>query len=491
MIDFPKQTLEEIIASLRAGKLTSRGLTEACLINIDKSEETIHAFITITPEQALRQADKADALLDSWRKGTVKAIPALLGVPLAVKDVLAVAGVRCTAGSKILETFVPPYHATAVRRLLNAGMISLGKTNTDEFAMGSSTENSAYGETRNPWNLAHVPGGSSGGSAAAVSAGLAPIALGTDTGGSIRQPASFCGVTGLKPTYGRVSRFGLIAYGSSLDSAGILAHTAADLALVYPHMAGYDPQDSTSVDLPCPPINLKQEPDKRTPLHIGIPREYFTAGIQPDVQQAIEQAIRTFEELGFEITEITLPHTKYALPVYYLIAPAEASTNLARFDGIRYGPRIEADKIQEIYRKTRGALFGAEVKRRIMLGTYALSAGYYDEYYGKAQKVRTLIKDDFDKAFRQVDLIAAPVTPTTAFPIGKHSGDPLSMYLEDIFTLPANLAGLPGIAFPVGFDRHSLPVGMQLMAAPFQEETLIRAAHTYQTATDWHTHRPG
>jgi aspartyl-tRNA(Asn)/glutamyl-tRNA(Gln) amidotransferase subunit A len=367
--------------------------------------------------------------------------------------------------------------------------VILGKTNTDEFAMGSSTENSGYGVTHNPWDLERVPGGSSGGSGAVVAARLAPLALGTDTGGSVRQPASFCGVTGLKPTYGRVSRYGLIAYGSSLDVVGALAPSAADLTTAFEVIAGHDALDATSARLPKPKIKLN-EASVLTNLRVGIPRQYFIDGLQPEVESAVRTAIQKLESLGAEVREISLPHTEYALPVYYLIAPAEASANLARFDGVRYGPRAEADTMWDVFRKTRGERFGQEVKRRIMLGTYALSAGYYDAYYGKAQKVRTLIRHDFETAFQDVDLIAAPVAPTTAFKIGGHGDDPLAMYLEDIFTLPANLAGVPGLTFPVGFDRDGLPIGMQLMSAHFQEDVLLQTAHAYQQVTDWHLQTP-
>jgi aspartyl-tRNA(Asn)/glutamyl-tRNA(Gln) amidotransferase subunit A len=388
-----------------------------------------------------------------------------------------------------LEIFVPPFHATAVERLLKTGVVLLGKTNTDEFAMGSSTENSAYGVTHNPWDVQRVPGGSSGGSAAAVAARLAPAALGTDTGGSVRQPASFCGVTGLKPTYGRASRFGLVAYGSSLDVVGALGRSAADVAALFSLYAGHDPLDSTTVDLPMQEINLEQAADLHG-LRVGIPQEYFIPGVQPGVEAAVLQAVQVLQSLGAQSVPISLPHTEYALPVYYLIAPAEASANLARFDGVRYGPRQPAHAMWDVFYRTRGARFGAEVKRRIMLGAYALSAGYYDAYYGQAQKVRTLIRGDFEHAFEQVDVIAAPVAPTTAFPIGGHGDDPLAMYLEDVFTLPANLAGVPGLAFPAGFDQSGLPIGIQLMGRPFDEATLLRAAHAYQQATGWHRRVP-
>jgi aspartyl-tRNA(Asn)/glutamyl-tRNA(Gln) amidotransferase subunit A len=368
--------------------------------------------------------------------------------------------------------------------------VILGKTNTDEFAMGSSTENSAYGTTHNPWDLERVPGGSSGGSAAAVSARLAPAALGTDTGGSVRQPASFCGVTGIKPTYGRVSRYGLVAYGSSLDVVGALGRSAADVVPLFMTMAGADGLDATTIERPVPLVELGDWTPEIAGLKIGIPEEFFIEGIQPEVENTVLRAVERFEELGLQTIRISLPHTEQAVPVYYLVAPAEASANLARFDGIRYGPRAAAEEMWDIFRNTRGSKFGPEVKRRIMLGTYALSAGYYDAYYGQAQKVRTLIKNDFESAFQKVDLIAAPVAPTTAFRIGEHLDDPLAMYLEDIFTLPANLAGIPGIAFPVGFDQQELPIGMQLMAPYFKEKLLFEAAHAYQQVTDWHLQQP-
>jgi aspartyl-tRNA(Asn)/glutamyl-tRNA(Gln) amidotransferase subunit A len=488
MSDLVDLALSEIIAALRQGELSSRELVLAYLQRIERLDRHLHAFLTLTPELALRQADDADRRLSAWRKEPGP-IPPLLGVPVAVKDVLCVAGVQATAGSRILEGFAPPFNATAVERLLAAGVVILGKTNTDEFAMGSSTENSAYGVTHNPWDVERVPGGSSGGSAAAVAARLVPLALGTDTGGSVRQPASFCGVIGLKPTYGRVSRYGLIAYGSSLDVVGAFGRSAADVALVFTQIAGYDPRDATTLDLPVPEISLDGSEGLQG-LRVGVPEEYFIAGIQPEVEAAVHQAVEALKSLGAEARPVSLPHTRYALPVYYLIAPAEASANLARYDGIRYGPRLAAETMWDVFRRTRGDEFGAEVKRRIMLGTYALSAGYYDAYYGQAQKVRTLIKRDFERAFESVDVIAAPVAPTTAFKIGGHGDDPLSMYLEDVFTLPANLAGVPGLAIPVGFDRDGLPVGMQLMGPHFREEILFRVAHVFQRITNWHVMKP-
>jgi aspartyl-tRNA(Asn)/glutamyl-tRNA(Gln) amidotransferase subunit A len=495
-------TLLQAAVGLRQGKFSSKELIQASLDRIQKIDPHLKAFINLVPETALQHADQADQLLREWRHFPDQYLPSLTGIPMAVKDVLCVAGLPCTCGSLILKDFVPPYNATAVERLLAAGVIVVGKTNTDEFAMGSSTENSAYFTTHNPWNLDRVPGGSSGGSAAATAARLIPAALGTDTGGSVRQPASFCGVTGLKPTYGRVSRYGLVAYGSSLDAVGAFARNAEDAAALFTLMAGYDALDATSSHLPVPVFQggmcpWQLEPGQQTNpnrplegLRVGVPDEYFISGIQPEVERAIRKAIGVLENLGAQVRAIQLPHTEFALPVYYLIAPAEASANLARYDGIRYTPRRGGETMWEVFFETRGDLFGAEVKRRIMLGTYALSAGYYDAYYGQAQKVRTLIKRDFEQAFESVDVIAAPVAPTTAFRIGEHTGDPLSMYLEDVFTLPANLAGVPGLAFPVGFDQQGLPIGMQLMGAHYREDILLYTAHIYQQNSGWHLQKP-
>ncbi len=488
MAELTSLSLHEAAAGLRQGDFSSRELVKACLERIEKLDGALHVFLHLSPESALKQADEAD------RKRKAGEVSPLLGIPLAVKDVLTVEGMPCTCGSKILEGYVPPFTATTVKKLQEAGMVVIGKTNTDEFAMGSSTENSAYGVTHNPWKLERVPGGSSGGSAAAVAADLTPVALGSDTGGSIRQPASFCGVTGIKPTYGRSSRYGLVAYGSSLDCVGVFARQAADIATVLSAMAGRDLLDATTQDVPVPalgPDDLQGNGDKALRgVRIGVPQEYFIRGIQPVVEEKVRAAIDILKSLGAEIKEVSLPHTEYALPVYYLIAPAEASANLARFDGIRYGPRVEGADMWDVFYKTRGAKFGDEVTRRIMLGTYALSAGYYDAYYGQAQKVRTLIKRDFEQVFKDVDAVACPVAPTTAFPIGAHGDDPLAMYLEDVFTLPANLAGVPGLSFPVGFDADGLPVGMQLMGPHFDEPALLRMAHAYQQATDWHKQRP-
>jgi aspartyl-tRNA(Asn)/glutamyl-tRNA(Gln) amidotransferase subunit A len=487
--DLVQLTAWQMLAGLRRGDFSVRELMSAHLRRIEALEPRLHAFITLEPERSFRQADEADALYLKARSGSMDELPPLLGLPIAVKDLITVAGMRCTCGSRILDDFVAPFTATAVQRLIDAGAIVVGKTNTDEFAMGSSTETSAYGPTLNPWDTSRVPGGSSGGSAAAVAACMVPAAVGSDTGGSIRQPASFCGVTGIKPTYGRVSRYGLVAYGSSLDSMGVFTRDAQDSVLLFSIMAGVDPLDSTSADKPVQKIELS-DADGVQGLRVGIPKEYFIEGIQPEVRQRVLEAIDTLRSLGAEIVDISLPHTEYALPVYYIIAPAEASSNLARYDSVRFGLREPTDSLWEMFRKTRGSGFGPEIKGRIMLGNYALSAGYYDAYYGPAQKVRTLIKRDFDRAFEQVDLIACPVAPSTAFQLGSHSGDPLAMYLEDVFTLPINLAGVPGLALPVGFDTNGLPVGIQFLGAPFHEETLFRAAHVYQGVTDWHKRSP-
>jgi aspartyl-tRNA(Asn)/glutamyl-tRNA(Gln) amidotransferase subunit A len=502
MTDLTGLSLSQMASGLRSGQFSSLELTQAFQQRIARYENRLHAFISFAPAHALRMAEAADRRLAANRQDGAPLAP-LLGIPLAVKDVLCLEGLRCTSGSKILETFVPPYSATAVQRLLQAGMVALGKTNTDEFAMGSSTENSAYGPTHNPWDETRVPGGSSGGSAAAVAARLAPVALGTDTGGSVRQPAALCGVTGLKPTYGRVSRFGLIAFGSSLDCVGVLGASAADVALVYAEMAGPDPLDATTARLDVRSNFLPGDPlPTLQGLRIGIPSEYFhpistqqggsaaSAANWGEVEARLKEAMRLFEQHGAQLVPVHLPHTEHALPVYYIVAPAEASANLARFDGIRYGPRAEAGSMWEVFTRTRGQMFGPEVKRRIMLGTYALSTGYYDAYYNQAQKVRTLIKQDFDLAFQQVDILLTPATPTTAFRFGEFADDPLAMYRQDIDTLPASLAGIPGISLPCGFDSQGLPVGMQLLAAHFQEERLLQIAHAYQQLTNWHQQRP-
>jgi aspartyl-tRNA(Asn)/glutamyl-tRNA(Gln) amidotransferase subunit A len=482
MTPLTQLSLTEMQSALAKGEASSVELTRAALDSIDKTDSKLHAFLHIASEGAMQKAMQADAA----RKQ--KANKPLLGIPLAIKDVLTVEGMPCTCGSKILEGFIPPFTGTAVKRLQEAGAIVIGKTNTDEFAMGSSTENSAYGRTNNPWDVRRVPGGSSGGSAAAVAARLVPAALGTDTGGSVRQPAAFCGVTGLKTTYGRVSRYGLVAFGSSLDTVGAFGRSAEDVSTVFSVMAGHDPLDATSANEEIPKTDFKS--GDLYGLKIGVPKEYFIKGMQPEVEEKTRAAIDQLNALGAEVREVSLPHTEYALPVYYIIAPAEASANLARYDGIRYGPRVDADSLRDIYFKTRGGKFGAEVERRIMIGTYALSAGYYDAFYGQAQKVRTLITRDFELAFKDVDILACPTTPSTAFVAGVHENDPLSMYLEDVFTLPANLAGVPGITFPVGFDKNNLPIGLQLMGPHFHEDRLLRTTHLYQQATEWHKRQP-
>lgn len=490
MADLTELGLVQMQAGLKSGQFSSRDLIQAALDRITKLEPSLHAFLHIAGSRALQQAAAADAARKADR---FQASRPLLGIPIAIKDVLTVEGLPCTCGSKILQGFIPPFTATSVQRLADAGMIVLGKTNTDEFAMGSSTENSAYGPTHNPWDLARVPGGSSGGSAAAVAARYVPAALGTDTGGSVRQPASLCGVTGLKTTYGRVSRYGLVAFASSLDTVGAFGRSAQDVAAIFSAMAGHDALDATSAENAVPAVSLAPASKADKPLRglkIGVPKEYSIPGMQTEVEERTRDAVAVLKDLGAEIRQVSLPHTEYALPVYYIIAPAEASANLARFDGVRYGPRAASRDMLEVFFRTRGERFGPEVTRRVMIGTYALSAGYYDAYYGQAQKVRTLIKRDFEEAFREVDLIAAPTSPGTAFEIGAHANDPLAMYLEDVFTLPANLAGVPGISFNVGFDRSNLPVGLQLIGPHFREDLLLGAAHAYQQVTDWHMRAP-
>ncbi|MBN1230460.1 MAG: Asp-tRNA(Asn)/Glu-tRNA(Gln) amidotransferase subunit GatA [Anaerolineales bacterium] len=482
-------TLQEISSGLQKGDFTSKEITVAFLGRIELLNDDLNAFITPTPEIALQQAEQADDLLAEGRKTGQTIVTPLLGVPIGIKDVLITKGVRTTCGSKILDNFVPVFQAESVSRLRAAGTVMLGKTNTDEFAMGSSTENSAYGTTKNPWDLERVPGGSSGGSAAAVAARMAPIALGTDTGGSVRQPGSFCGITGLKTTYGRVSRYGLIAYGSSLDTVGVLGRNVEDISVIFENMAGWDRKDATTLDVPVPQTDFNNV--SLNGIKVGVPAEYFIEGMQTDVEKGVHEGIAQLKKLGAEIVEISLPHTEYAVPVYYIIAPAEASANLARFDGIRYGVRVPTDDMIDMFKETRGQGFGPEVKRRIMLGTYALSAGYYDAFYGQAQKVRKLIRQDFEQAFEQVDVIASPVAPTTAFKIGGHGDDPLSMYLEDVFTLPANLAGVPGLTFPCGFDPDGLPIGLQLMGNFFREDLLFRTGYAFQQETDYHLKKPG
>lgn len=481
--DLATLSLVDLRQRLWEGATTSVAATEAVLARIAAHDDALACYLRVTADVALEQAAAADARLAAGERAP------LLGVPVAVKDIICTEGIETTAGSRILEGFVPPYDAFVVRQLKAAGAVLLGKTNTDEFAMGSSTENSAYGVTRNPWDRARVPGGSSGGSAAAVAAGLAHAALGTDTGGSVRQPASFCGVVGMRPTYGRMSRWGVIAYASSLDQVGVFGRTVADAAALYEATAGYDPDDSTSLDLPVEPVAPALTGDIRG-LRIGMPREFFIDGIEPDVAAAVRAAIEQLAALGAEIVDVSLPHTEYALPVYYIIAPAEASANLARYDGIRFGPRLTGADMIDTVKKTRGALFGPEAQRRIMLGTYALSAGYYDAYYGRALKARTLIKRDFEQAFAQVDLMAVPTSPTTAFAIGERVDDPLQMYLSDVLTLSLNLSAGCGISVPCGFDTQGLPIGLQLFGPALQENRLLNAAFAYEQATPWHKRQP-
>jgi len=484
MTHLTELSLSEGLAKLNAGELSAVDWTQAYLDRITQTDPAIHAYLTVTDTLALEQARQAD---EARARG--EQLP-LLGVPIAIKDAISTKGIETTCGSKILAGYRPVFNATAVERLLQAGAIMLGKVNLDEFAMGSTTENSAYGVTRNPWNLEHVPGGSSGGSGAAVAGGLATASLGTDTGGSVRLPGSFCGISALKPSYGRVSRFGLIAYGSSLDQIGSLGWTVEDVTRVMQVMAGHDPKDSTSMRLDVPDY-LAQLGDSIRGMKLGIPKEYFIEdAIQPEVLRAIRAGITQLEQLGAEIVEISLPHTEYCLSAYYIIAMSEASSNLARYDGIRFGAKINKDDMWDSYRATRGQGFGEEVKRRILIGTYTLSAGYYDAYYGKAQAVRTLVKQDFDRAFESVDAIVTPVAPTTANRFGSASSDPMQMYLMDVFSVSANLAGIPGMSIPCGFDDAGLPIGMQLLGAQFKEETLIKLGHAYQQVTDWHTHRP-
>jgi aspartyl-tRNA(Asn)/glutamyl-tRNA(Gln) amidotransferase subunit A len=473
-------TIHELHEQLKTKAVSSVEVTRAMLARIEAVEPKVGSFITITPEQALADASAAD------RRIAAGEADILTGIPLALKDIFLTEGIRTTCGSRILHNFSPPYSATSWLKLKGQGAVLLGKLNQDEFAMGSSSESSAFGTTRNPWNTAHIPGGSSGGSAAAVAARQATATLGTDTGGSIRQPSSHCGCVGLKPTYGRVSRYGVIAYASSLDQVGPLTRDVADCAVMLGAVAGYDPNDSTSVDTPVPDYTASLAGTVKG-LKIGLPKEYFITGLDPDVQATMNRAIETYRGLGAEFVDISLLHTDYAVATYYLIATAEASSNLARYDGVRFGHRSEqAESLIDMMTRSRSEGFGIEVKRRIMLGTYALSSGYYDAYYVKAQKVRTLIMQDFTRAFEGVDVILTPVAPTPAFRIGEKVNDPLQMYLSDIFTIPVNLAGTCAISVPAGFSANCLPIGLQLIGKPFGEETILRAAHAFEQATEWH-----
>ncbi|PLY02943.1 MAG: Asp-tRNA(Asn)/Glu-tRNA(Gln) amidotransferase GatCAB subunit A [Desulfuromonas sp.] len=483
-MDIINLTMHELSDRLKARELSSEEATRAYLERVAATNEQLNIYLTVAEEAALEMARSADARLAAGDAAE------LTGVPLALKDIFVTKGLRTTCASKILANYLPPYDGTAVAKLRDQGTVFLGKLNMDEFAMGSSNENSAYGVARNPWNPDYVPGGSSGGSAACVAAHQAAATLGTDTGGSIRQPASHCGVVGLKPTYGRVSRYGVIAYASSLDQVGPVTRDVEDCALLLGAVAGYDQRDSTSVDTPVPDYRAALK-DGIQGLRVGLPKEYFIDGLDPEVKQAVDAAIATLKEQGAEVVEVELPHTDYAVACYYLVATAEASSNLARYDGVRYGERVDiGEGLIEMYAQSRAAGFGDEVKRRIMLGTYALSSGYYDAYYLKAQKVRTLIRDDFTKAFEQVDVIATPVAPTPAFKLGEKTADPLQMYLSDIFTIPVNLAGTCAMSLPCGFSQTGLPIGLQLIGKPFDEATLLRTAWSYEQASDWHTRQP-
>lgn len=484
-------TISDLTQRLGKREVSSREVMSACLDRIQKTDSVLHAFVSYDAADALRQADVADQELAA---GTTHSQKPLLGVPIAIKDILAVKGHPLTCGSKILGNFVSPYDATVIRKLREAGAIVFGRVNMDEFAMGSSTENSAFGLTRNPWDTTRTPGGSSGGSAAAVAADQCIASLGSDTGGSVRQPAALCGCVGLKPSYGRVSRYGLVAYASSLDQVGCLTKTVEDSATLLEVISGADHRDSTSVPQPVPHYRGGITGDIRG-LRLGLPREYMIGGLDPQTRAATEKAVQKLRELGAEVREISLPHTDYAIATYYIIATAEASANLARFDGIRYCKRAEGSDVIDLYTKTRGSGFGEEVKRRIILGTYVLSSGYYDAYYLRAQKVRTLIRSDFLKAFEEVDAILTPTSPVAAFKIGEKTADPLQMYLMDIFTISANLAGICGMSVPCGFSEMpeggaKLPVGLQLLGRPFGEETVLRIAHAYEAATEWHRHKP-
>jgi aspartyl-tRNA(Asn)/glutamyl-tRNA(Gln) amidotransferase subunit A len=478
-------TATDLLHRQSTGELTAEAIAQAFLTRIRSHDSSIKSFLAVDENRAIEQARAIDA-----KRKSSKPLGKLAGIPIAVKDVLCTNGQRTTAGSKILQNFVPPYDAHVITKLREADAILIGKTNLDEFAMGSSTENSAYQTTRNPWDVERVPGGSSGGSAAAVAAAFAPLALGTDTGGSIRQPAGHCGVVGVKPSYGRVSRFGLIAYGSSLDQVGPFAHDVGDAALLLEVIAGHDARDSTSVDRPVLEYaKVVDTPIKQ--LTIGVAREFWGEGLDSEVEHSVRAALKEYEGLGATIKEISLPHSPYSVAVYYLVATAEASSNLARYDGVHFGHRAEKFAgLIDMVKKSRGEGFGAEVKRRIMLGTYALSSGYIDAYYLKALKVRRLIRQDFDRAFAECDVIIGPTSPTPAFKIGEKTADPLAMYLSDIYTIGANLAGICGISIPCGFTKAGLPVGLQVLAPPFEEEKLLCAARMYERETDWHRRRP-
>lgn len=477
-------TIHELRDLLKKNEITSSDITESVLKRIEGIEEKIKAYVTVTDEIALSSAKNAD---ERFKKGEPSPV---FGIPIAIKDNICTDGARTTCSSMILTNFIPPYESTVTARLKDRGYVLIGKTNLDEFAMGSSTENSAFGPSRNPWSLDRIPGGSSGGSASAVAADACIAALGSDTGGSIRQPASCCGVVGLKPTYGRVSRFGLVAFASSLDQIGPITKDVRDTAILMNIIAGYDPMDSTSADIPVPDFTSVLGKEIKG-MKMGIPREYFIEGMDREVEDAVKDAIRTLEGLGAEPVEVSLPHTPYAVATYYILATSEASSNLARYDGVKYGFRVKGAKnLMDMYLKTRAEGFGQEVKRRIMLGTYALSSGYYEAYYRKAQQVRTLIKRDFDEAFKVVDVIITPTSPTPAFKLGEKTADPLQMYLSDIFTISVNLAGIPGISIPCGFSSENLPIGLQILGRHFEEESILKVAYAYEQSTGYHRKRP-
>lgn len=478
------RSIRDLARSMARGEYSSTELTRHFLARMNDAGD-LNAFITVTGDQALEQAAEADRRIRSGDAGP------LTGIPMVHKDIFCTAGVPTTCGSKMLADFVSPYDATVVRRLAEAGMVSMGKTNMDEFAMGSSNESSHFGAVKNPWETSRVPGGSSGGSAAAVAARLAPVATATDTGGSIRQPAALCGITGIKPSYGRVSRYGMVAFASSLDQGGVLATNAEDAALVLEAMAGFDERDSTSLEQQVPDYTASLEESIGDKV-IGLPKEFFGEGVEPDVADAIQAAIRELETLGARTVEVELPNSEIGIPCYYVLAPAEASSNLSRFDGVRYGHRAaQFEDLIDMYERSRAEGFGEEVQRRIMIGTYVLSSGYYDAYYIKAQKLRRMIADDFTRAFERCDLIAGPTSPGTAFPIGAKNDDPIAMYLNDIFTNSVNLAGLPGISVNAGFDRDGLPIGLHLIGRYLDESTILNVAHQFQQATDWHKTAPG
>lgn len=482
-MDCTELTIHEAVSLISQGQVSVVELVKSFIERIEGLNSAINAYITVIKENSLKKAEEMQSMIQKGQK------QAISGVPLAIKDNICTLGVKTTCSSKILANFVPPYESTVTQKLLDSGCIVIGKTNLDEFAMGSSTENSAFGITKNPWDITTIPGGSSGGSAAAVAAGMCPGALGSDTGGSIRQPASLCGVVGLKPTYGRVSRFGLVAFASSLDQIGPLTKDVHDSALLLNLIAGYDPKDSTSAPVDVPDFTKVLGLDIKG-MKIGIPKEYFAQGIDEEVEKSVKEAVKVLEAQGAIAVEISLPHTEYGIATYYILANSEASSNLARYDGVKYGVRVDEKNLSDMYFNTRGSGFGQEVKRRIMLGTYSLSSGYYDAYYRKAQQVRTLFMQDFEKAFSDVDIVVTPTSPTAAFKIGEKVQDPLTMYMSDVYTLSGNLTGLPAISIPCGFTKSNLPIGLQFIGRHFDEETIFKIAYLFEQATDWHKRQP-